>query len=175
MPQTKSCFNLDIGRLNEFAQAVKEDPEKANFTFAAKTTWRDGAVTETRARDNVIVADEPEPLGGTDTAADPVELLLASLTSCVSIGLVTQAAKRGVELRDFEIEVEGDLDVRGYLGDENVRPGFSAIRYTVKVDSDAPAETLEEIVRTAERTSPMFDNISNGVPVSSRVELTTAA
>lgn len=173
MPE-KSCFHLDIQRLSEFAQAVEEDPEKAKFTFATKTTWRDGAVTETRARENVIVADEPEVLGGTDTAADPVELLLASLASCVSIGLVTQAAKRGVELRDFEVDVEGELDVRGYLGDEAVRPGFNTIRYTIRVDSDAAAETIEEIVRTAERTSPMFDNISNGVAVSSRVELASA-
>jgi uncharacterized OsmC-like protein len=41
--------------------------------------------------------------------AGPVELLLASLASCVSIGLATQAAKRETELRDFEIDVEGDL------------------------------------------------------------------
>jgi uncharacterized OsmC-like protein len=164
-------LHLDIGRLNEFAQAVEDDPEKAKFTFAAKTTWRDGAVTATRAREHVIAADEPEVLGGTDSAADPVELLLASLASCVSIGLVTQAAKRGVEIRDFEIEVEGELDVRGYLGYEDVRPGFTAVRYTLKVDSDAPAGVLEEIVKTVERTSPMFDNISNGVPVSSRLEV----
>ncbi len=171
----KSCFNLDIDRLGEFAGAVEADPEKAKFTFAARTVWRDGAVTETRARENVIVADEPEALGGTDTAADPVELLLASLTSCVSIGLVTQAAKRGVELRDFEIDVEGDIDIRGYLGEQEVRPGFTDIRYTVKVESDAPSEVVEEIVRAAERTSPMLDNISNGVRVSSRVETATAA
>lgn len=175
MSQTKSCFNIDLGRLNEFARAVREDPAKARFTFTTTTTWRDGAVTETRARDNVIVADEPEVLGGTDTAADPVELLLASLASCVSIGLVTQAAERGIELRDFEIGVEGDLDVRGYLGEPGVRPGFSEIRYTIKVDSDAPVEALEEILRTVERTSPMLDNISNGVPVSARLEATAVA
>ena len=174
MTQTRSCFKLDLGRLNELARAVKDDPEAAKFTFSAKTRWRDGAVTETRARENVIVADEPEALGGTDSAADPVELLLASLTSCVSIGLVTHAAKRGVELRDFEIDVEGDLDVRGYLGDESVRPGFSAIRYSVRVESDAPPEVIEDIVGAAEQSSPMLDNISNGVPVSSQVEVTSA-
>ncbi len=175
MSQTKSCFNIDLSRLNALARTVKEDASKANFTFSAKTVWRDGAVTETRARDNVILADEPEALGGTDSAADPVELLLASLTSCVSIGLVTHAAKRGVELRDFEIDVEGDLDVRGYLGDEGVRPGFTAIRYTVRVESDADPETLEDIVHHAEQASPMLDNISNGVPVSSRLELSPVA
>lgn len=173
MAAMKSCFHLDIGRLREFAEVVKEDPEKAKFTFATTTTWRDGAVTETRARDNVIVADEPEVLGGTDSAPDPVEFLLASLASCVSIGLVTQAAKRGIELRDFEIDVEGDLDVRGYLGDRGVRPGFTDIRYTVRVDAAAPTDEVAEILRTVEETSPMFDNISNGVPITSRLEPAT--
>lgn len=52
MAATKSCFHLDIGRLTEFAEAVEQDPERAKFTFATTTTWRDGAVTETRARGN---------------------------------------------------------------------------------------------------------------------------
>lgn len=170
--KTKSCFTLDLGKYRDFVRAVKEDPEKAKFRFTAVTRWKDGAVTETVTRDRVIVADEPEVLGGRDSAADPVELLLAALTSCVSIGLVTQAAQRGVDFDDFEIEVSGDLDLRGYLGlDEGVRPGYTGLEYVVRIKSDAPRETLEEIVRAAERTSPMFDNIRNGVPIRSQLEV----
>ena len=172
--QTRSCFHLDLSRLNKLVRAVEEDPSQANFTFSAKTAWRDAAATETRARGHVIHADAPEALGATDSAADPVELLLTALTSCIPVGLVTHAAKRGVELRNFEIDAEGDLDLRGYLGDDNVRPGFTAIRYTVRVDSDADPEVLKEIVRRAEMFSPMRDNILNGVPVSSQLELAPA-
>lgn len=169
---TKSCLTLNLGNYNAFLRQVEENPEKAKFSFAAKTVWKGGAATETIARDRVIAADEPEAFGGGDSAADPVELLLAALTGCVSIGLVTQAAKRGVDFEDFEIEVTGDLDLRGYLGlDEDVRPGYTNLQYVVRVKSDAPAEVLEDILGAAERTSPMFDNIRNGVPISSRLEI----
>lgn len=171
---SKSCFSLKLDNYRDFVKAVQEDPEKGRFYFSAKTVWQGGAITETVARDRVIAADEPEALGGTDSAADPVELLLAALTSCVSIGLVTQAAKRGIDFDDFEIEVEGELDLRGYLGvEESVRPGYTNIDYTVRLQSDAPPDVLEEILRAAEQTSPMYDNIINGTPITSHLEVVT--
>jgi len=167
----KSCLSLDLGSYRDFVRQVQQDPGKAHFSFSAKTTWNGGTITETTARGRSIQADEPEALGGRDSAMDPVELLLASLTSCVSIGLVTQAAKRGVDFEDFAIEVKGDLDLRGYFGlDPDIRPGYTNLQYTVKIKSDAPEDVLQEIVRAAEQTSPMFDNIRNGVPIQSRLE-----
>lgn len=170
--KTKSCMTLNLGNYNNFLQQVQADPSKANFSFTAKTLWKDGARTETIARDRVIKADEPEAFGGQDSAADPVELLLAALTSCVSIGLVTQAAKRGIDFEDFEIEVTGDLDLRGYLGlDEEIRPGYTNLQYVVRVKSDASPEAIEELLRASEKTSPMFDTIRNGAPITSRLEM----
>lgn len=168
---TKSCFHIDISRMNDLVKATEADPAKAQFTFSTETHWVDGAITETTARGKAIRADEPAALGGSDSAPDPVELLLASLASCVSIGLVTQAAKRGVEFRSMDITVEGNLDVRGYFGDASVRPGFSDVRYTVRVGSDAPPEVLATILQEAERTSPMFDNIRNGTRIASHLEI----
>ncbi len=170
--RSKSCFTLNIDNYRDFVRQVQEDPEKGKFRFTAKTLWEGGTITRTVARDRVIVADEPEALGGQDSAPDPVELLLAALTSCVSIGLVTQAASRGIDFEDFEIEISGELDLRGYLGlDESVRPGYTGIEYVVRVKSDAPPEVLEEILRAAERTSPMYDNIANPTPIRSRLEV----
>ena len=169
---TKSCFSLNLDNYRDFRQQVEEDPTKGYFSFSAKTEWQGGTITQTTARERVIAADEPQVLGGTDSAADPVELLLAALTSCVSIGLVTQAAQRGIDFEDFEIEVTGDLDLRGYLGlSENVRPGYTNLNYVVRIESDASQKELQEILEIAERTSPMFDNIRNGVPIESRLEV----
>lgn len=167
-----ACTLVNLENYDGFVQQVQEDTTRGLFRFTAKTEWKGGAVTETTARGRSIKADEPEGLGGTDSAADPVELLLAALTSCVSIGIATQAAKRGVALQDFEIEVGGDLDLRGYFGlDPEIRPGFTGIQYNVKVKSEADRAIIEDILRTAERTSPMLDNIRNGVPVISRLEV----
>lgn len=167
----KSCQMLNLGNYRNFLQQVQEDPTKARFSFSATTIWQGGAITETVARGRAITADEPEAFGGKDSAADPVELLLAALTSCVSIGLVTQAAKRGIEIEDFEIEVTGDMDLRGYLGlDDAIRPGYTDLQYVVRVKSDTPLDVIQELLSASERTSPMFDTIRNGVPISSRLE-----
>lgn len=168
---SKSCFTLNIDNFNDFAEKVKEDPEAAAYSFSSTTRWQGGAISETEARGRTIMTDEPEGLGGQDTALDPVELLLASLGSCLSIGLVTQAAQRDVDFNDFEIEVTGELDLRGYLGvDDSVRPGYKNLEYTVRIDSDADPEQLREILEAAENNSPMYDNILNGVPISSTLE-----
>ena len=63
------------------------------------------------------------------------------------------------------------FDLRGYLGiDGDVRPGFTQISYTVEVNTDADPETLEEIRKAAESSSPMFDNILNATAISGEVQ-----
>ncbi len=162
----KSCFTIDLDKANAFLETVREDPTKGRFTFKTTTVWQGGAVSKTTARNFEIYTDDPKELGGTDSAPDPVELLLAALGTCLSIGYATNAAQAGFDLEDLEIEVEGDIDLRGYFNlDKQVRPGFDQMRVNVKVKSDATDEQLEKLRNLVERTSPMFDNVSNGVPV----------
>jgi putative redox protein len=165
----KSCLNIDLAKMNQFIETVKKDPDKGKFTFKTNTVWQDGSTSKTKARNFEIITDEPEPLGGKDSGIDPIELLLSSVATCVAIGFATQAAKRGIELKDFNIETEGDIDVRGYFGLEGARPGFQNIRYKIKVKSDASENDLNEILKIAESTSPMFDNVSRGVPITSQL------
>lgn len=171
-----SCTNLDLGAFETTRRAVAADPAAGKGSFTSVTTWEDAARARTVARSFTIETDEPAPLGGTDRAVDPMELLLAALGTCLTIGWVTGAAKRGLDFRSLVIRVEGDYDLAGYLAlDEDVRPGFSSLRYTVEVDSDAEAAVLEEIRRAAEATSPMFDNIARPTPVEARVVASATA
>ena len=75
--------------------------------------------------------------------------------------MAASCASQGVKLEKMSIEAEGDLDLRGFLAlDEQVRPGFQEIRYTVRVKADAPAEKIEEILQHVEKTSPNRSNLS---------------
>ena len=166
----KSAATLDIDSYNATREAVSADPEKGKGSFEAVTEWHDGAIGVTRARSFEIRTDEPEALGGKDSAIDPMELVLGALGSCLTIGWVTHARKREVDLRDLKVTVRAPFDLRGYLGvDKEVRPGFSALEYEVEVDADADAAVLEEIKQAAEAGSPVLDNIVNETPVSGRV------
>jgi putative redox protein len=165
-----SCATLDLDAFEATRDAVSGDPSVGQGSFTTITTWQDGARAQTRARSFSIETDEPAPLGGTDAAVDPMELVLAAVGTCLSIGWVTQARKRGLDYRNLRIEVSGRYDLRGYLAlDDDTRPGFSEISYSVNVESDASPEQLAEIKEAAERTSPMFDNVLNATPVSGQV------
>jgi uncharacterized OsmC-like protein len=170
-----SCASLDIATYNRTKAHVAENPEDGKGAFEAVTEWRDGAQAVTRARSFTIETDEPAPLGGQDRHIDPMELLLASLGTCLTIGWVTQANLRGVDYRDLKIRVHAPFDLRGYLNvDESVRPGFTEIAYTVEVDTDADADTLAEIKAAAEKSSPMFDNILNATAIRGEIAHTSA-
>jgi uncharacterized OsmC-like protein len=165
-----SCTNLDLATMEATKAHIADNPEDGKGAFESVTTWKDGAVAVTKARSFSLETDEPAPLGGTDSAIDPMELLLASLGTCLTIGWVTHANKRGVDFRDLKIKVTAPYDLRGYLDlSDDVRPGFLSLAYDVEVDTDADDATLAEIKAAAEKGSPMFDNILNGTPVSGAV------
>lgn len=171
---TSGLKALNLEAYEATRDAVSRDPDAGKGSFEAITEWREGAQAVTRARSFTIETDEPEALGGRDEQIDPMELLLASLGTCLTIGWVTKARQRGVDFRSLRIRVSAPFDLRGYLNtDTSVRPGFTELAYTVEVESDADADTLEEIRKAAEHSSPMFDNILNATPVRGEVSKTS--
>ncbi len=137
-------------------------------TFKATAHLQEGVQVKTKVRQFELIIDEPESLGGKDTGMNPVEVLLASLGACQSIVARVYAPKFGVKLDDFQVEVEGDIDLDGFFDRSSVRPGYSEIRYTFKIKTDAPKEKVEEFVRFLESKCPVGDTIAN--PVNLKLE-----
>jgi uncharacterized OsmC-like protein len=107
-------------------------------------------------------------LGSNDKGANPVEHLLNALTACMTNSLVCHAAARGIHIEELESEVEGDIDLRGFLGlSADVRKGYRNIRVKFKVKSDE--ENLDRLKRLAE-FSPVFDVVSSGTNVDFQIE-----
>jgi uncharacterized OsmC-like protein len=110
---------------------------------------------------------EPPVLLGQDRGANPVEHLLNALIGCLTTTLVYHAAARGIDIRSVESELEGDLDLRGFLGISNeVRKGYSEVRVRMRVKSNASPATLRELAQF----SPVFDVVSRALPVQLTVE-----
>jgi uncharacterized OsmC-like protein len=81
-----------------------------------------------------IDIDEPFELLGENTAPNPQEVLMSALNACVMVGCVVGAAAKGITLVRLEIEIRGELDLRGFLGiDASVRPGYEKIHYVVHI------------------------------------------
>ena len=138
----------------------------AKVTFKAKTEWKGGMVAEGTARGFKVTVDEPKDLGGTDTAMNPVEMLLCSLGGCMAIVASAFAPMCGVELKGFSVDLEGDLDPDGFLGrNPNVRKGFSEIRYKMHIVSDSPEENVKKLYELIQERCPVKDTLK-GVPVT---------
>jgi uncharacterized OsmC-like protein len=102
-------------------------------------------------------ADMPAKVGGEDTAPTPGALGRGALASCLTIGIATWAARLDVPIAALEVEVQADFDARGELGVGRVLPGYTEVRYVVKIDSPAPRQELDGLLALAERHSPYLD------------------
>lgn len=103
--------------------------------FQASAHLQSGTLVKVRSRDFEFSLDEPKELGGTDTAMNPVEALLGALGACQAIVASVYARRFNVQLDDFWVELEGDLDTDGFMDKADVRCGFSDIRYTFHLKS----------------------------------------
>ncbi len=89
----------------------------------------EGLAVESEVRGFKMVLDEPKELGGTNKGMNPVEALLCALGSCQTIVASVFAKANGINLQDFWVELEGDIDLDGFMGKSDVRPGFLEIRF----------------------------------------------
>src|SRR4029078_6917158 len=111
-----------------------------------------------------IDIDEPRELGGTNRFANPQEHLIAALNACMTVGYVAQCALRGITLERLEIETDGEIDLRGFLGiDPTVPPGYDNLSYVVRIKGSGTREQFAEIHRAVMATSPNFHNVSRPV------------
>lgn len=132
-------------------------------TFKATAELQKGMVVRAKSRQFEITIDEPKELGGTDTGMNPVELVLCALGACQAIVARVYAPQFGVNLEAFSIELEGDLDIDGFLNKADVRSGFSEVRYNIHIKSDASYEKIEEFVAFIGTKCPVGDTISDSV------------
>ena len=171
---------VDVERLGQTVQAVQQNPSLGTSEFRAVNRWISGGHNRStikgffgagqedtsRTKSFVLDADEPYVLLGKDQGANPVEFVLHALAACLTTSLVYHAAARGIQIESIESKLEGDLDLQGFLGlSEQVRKGYKQIRASFTIKSDASAEQLEALTKF----SPVYDIVSNPVPVSIRI------
>ncbi|GAB2764030.1 OsmC family protein [Salinimicrobium soli] len=175
---------VNVDQLVGTIDAVKKDPEVADFRFRARTEWLGGghcrttfqnfygAKQEDTSRNVPIVVegDEPPVLLGENQGANAVEALLHALGSCLSVGFIYNAAARDINVESLTFDIEGHLDLHAFLGiSDKTRPGYQRIQVNYKVKADAPKEELKELCDYVQKTSPVLDVLRN--PVTVNVEM----
>ncbi len=134
-------------------------------TYKAQLSKVEGFRSEAKIRDFSITIDEPEKLGGTNKGPNPIEVLLASLAGCLDFTGTIVADQMGYQLKDFQLEVEGDLDPRGALGKADVPIGFQEIRVYVKNIEGIPDEEKAEFIEQIQTRCPVDNTLEEGVEI----------
>jgi uncharacterized OsmC-like protein len=180
--QTPTRINgVNVDQLVATVSAIQQNPNLARFQFRARTEWASGGHSRTsiqgfygagqedtsRNRPFVLEGDEPPVLLGGNAGPNAVEAVLHALASCLSVGFIYNAAAQGINVESLSFDMEGDLDLRAFLGlSKEIRPGYEGIRLTYRVKSDASREKIEQLCDYVQKTSPVLDIIRNPVPVS---------
>jgi uncharacterized OsmC-like protein len=174
MSSSSSPVNgVDLEAVGALASKIGQDPAAAATVWQANVSWTGAFRSEARIRSfGPIPSDEPAGLGGSDTAPNPVEQLLAALGNCLAVGYAANAATAGISIERLDIRLRGDLDLRTFLGLADGNAGFEAIRAEVDLEIDGTEEQRAELHQRVVGTSPVGHTLSRAVPV--RIELAPA-
>lgn len=153
-----------IGGLKE---AVNNDATAANIVARANHELVGVTEVAVRAGAHTFTVDEPAALGGGGLGPNPVEYALAALGSCQAISYRFWSEQLGIRFDSLKVDIEGDLDLRGFLGlDASVRAGFGDVQVSVKISGPETTERYQELADTVNRHCPVGDVFANPVPVS---------
>lgn len=178
--EKKVLNGFDVEAMQKMGEAAAAGPAQAAAGFRVRSEWKGGTVTEATVdgwtlggqelkRSHRIRTDEPRELFGTDSAANPQELLFTALNACMMFGYAAGAAEMGIELQSLTVETQGVIDLRGSLEIADVPNGFPMIDYTVRIKADATPEQIEELHQAVQRTSPNYYHISQPIPLEARL------
>jgi uncharacterized OsmC-like protein len=184
MTPAKTVNGVNVDQLFSAIELFKQKPEIAKFKFRATNTWIDGTHSRAMVKDffgpgqedtsrklRYFDLDEPPVLLGKDEGTNPVEYLLVALSGCLTTALIAYASAKGITVKGVESRLEGDIDLRGFLGiSEEVPVGYQEIRVFFKIDADISDEQKGELVKLAQKYSPVFNTITKSAPVTVRLE-----
>ena len=146
---------MDLRELQRpLKERYREDPTASRITLHASASEQDAPTSCSVDTGRAIAAAEAHTgVGGPGTAACSGDLLLGALAACAQITCQMVASSLGIETDRIEVQVEGDIDLRGTLGVSREAPvGFEAIRLRFEIDAPAAsAEELDSLVAKAER------------------------
>ncbi len=174
--ETTLVNGVDTAALAQTVEAIRAQPEIAQFQFRARNRSVEGGLNRSEIKEFrgalqehrgqqapfVVANDEPPVLLSRDQAPNPVEYVIQALLGCMTTTTLYKAAAQGIAIEGIRSEVEGDLDLHGMFGmDPDVRPGFQEIRARLVIKTKGPRDA----VRNLHKSSPVYDTLARPVPI----------
>jgi uncharacterized OsmC-like protein len=148
-------------------ERYKGDPNAAVITLKAKGSLDDTAIAcKVETGRALAVAGLHPATGGSGIELCSGDMLLEALVACAGVTLKAVATAIEIPLRSGTVSAEGDLDFRGTLGVAKDAPvGFRQIRLHFEVDTDAPQDKLDQLLKLTERYCVVYQTLKSGPPI----------
>jgi uncharacterized OsmC-like protein len=162
---------MDAEELRALQAPIKEryktDPKAALITLKARGTLDDAKIACKVETGRALATAGLHPAtGGSGLELCSGDMLLEALVACAGVTLKAVATAIDVPLKTGTVAAEGDLDFRGTLGvAKEASVGFAQIRLRFEVDTDAPQEKLDQLLKLTERYCVVYQTIRSGPPV----------
>jgi putative redox protein len=157
------------GAEQAWGERLAADEGAARLVFSASGVAEGAVATRIRAGRHEWLIDEPAGLAGDDAGTSPVEAALGALLACQTVVYRLYAQRLGLTIDRLELRAEGDLDVRGLFGADDVRAGFAGIEVVVDIDGPDAREDYERLRGIVDAHCPVHDLFSNPTPVTTRL------
>jgi uncharacterized OsmC-like protein len=148
-------------------ERYKGDPQSAVITLKARGRLDDTAIAcKVETGRALAVAGLHPATGGSGLDLCSGDMLLEALVACAGVTLKAVATAIDVPLKSGIVSAEGDLDFRGTLGVAKDAPvGFKQIRLRFEVDTDAPQDKLDQLLKLTERYCVVYQTLKSGPPI----------
>jgi uncharacterized OsmC-like protein len=162
---------MDANELRSLQAPIKEryrnDPQAAIVTLKAKGALDDANIACKLETGRALAAAGLHPAtGGSGLELCSGDMLLEALVACAGVTLKAVATALDIPLKSGAVSAEGELDFRGTLGVAKDAPvGFREIRLRFDLDTDAPQDKLDQLLKLTERYCVVYQTIKNGPPV----------
>ena len=157
-------------------ERYKDEPDAALITLSATGELGDGVACSVQTGRAIAEAGLHPATGGDGTLLCSGDMLLEALVACAGVTLRAVSTSLGVAVTSGRVRAEGDLDFRGTLGvDRDAPVGFTAIRLSFELDSDADEDQLATLQKLTERYCVVYQTLAAGPALSTSVVSQTAA
>jgi uncharacterized OsmC-like protein len=149
----------------------RDDPAAAVVTLSARGTLDDGVSCSVETGRALAVAGLHPATGGDGSLLCSGDMLLQALVACAGVTLRAVATSLGISIASGQVRAEGDIDFRGTLGvDRDAPVGFSAIRLSFELQTEADSEQLATLKRLTERYCVVYQTLASTPVLSTHLE-----
>ena len=143
------------------------EPGEAQITLSATGTLGQGVSCSVQTGRALAEAGLHPATGGDGSLLCSGDMLLEALVACAGVTLRAVATSLGIEVSSGQVRADGDLDFRGTLAVDREAPvGFSAIRLSFELDTDADDEQLATLRKLTERYCVVYQTLASGPELS---------